>query len=135
MEEAIRKLLLDTAAVTALVGKRVDWGVRSQGATLPAVTIHLITGSPQMHYSGPSGWSRDRLQFDCWGRTYKAARDVADTLADRGGLLLRFRGDLPGLRLRTFVLARRSDDDSDEVGPVHRAMVDVLAWHTPLPTE
>lgn len=135
MEEAVRKLLLDAATVKALVANRVDWVIRSQGATLPAITIHLITGTPQMHYSGPSGWSRDRLQFDCWGRTHKDARDVADTLAGRGGLLLRFRGDLPGLRLRTFVINRRSDEERDSVGPVHRALVEVLAWHTPLPTE
>jgi len=135
MEEAVRRLLLDAAAVTALVGDRVDWGVRSQGAKLPAIVIHLISGVPQMNMDGPSGWSRDRLQFDCWGRTYKAARDVADVLAGRSGLLLGLRRDLPGLRLRTLIIGRRSDSDRDDQGPVHRASVDVMAWHTPLPTE
>lgn len=135
MEEAVRRLLLDAAAMKALVGDRVDWGVRSQGAALPAVVIHLISGLPGMTMAGPSGWSQDRLQFDCWGRTYKAARDVADVLAGRGGLLLGLRRDLPGLRLRTFIIGRRSDSDRDDAGPVHRASVDVMAWHTPLPTE
>lgn len=135
MEEAVRRLLLDAAPLKALVGTRVDWGVRSQGGSLPAVVIHLISAVPGMTMAGPSGWSRDRLQFDCWGRTYKAAHDVADVLAGPGGLLLRLHRDLPGVRLRTFIIGRRSDSDRDDSGPVHRASVDVLAWHTPIPTE
>ncbi|MHA0333664.1 tail completion protein gp17 [Sphingomonas aquatilis] len=136
MEEAVRSLLLETAALSALVGTRVDWGVRPQGAALPAVVIYLVAGGPRMNLAGPSGWSRDRLQFDCWGRTYKAARDVADVIANpTNGLLVGMRRDLPGVRIRTFVLNRRSDADRDADGPVHRASVDVMAWHTPLPKE
>lgn len=132
MEEAVRRLLLDTAAVSTLVGARVDWGMRPQGAPLPAIVIHLVDDVPQMNMAGPDAWRKDRLQFDCWGRTYKSARDLADTLAGRGGLLLGLRRDLPGLRLRTFIVGRRADSDSDDQGPVHRASVDVMAWHTPI---
>ena len=136
MEEAIRTLLLGTAALTARVSQRIDWGVRSQGSTLPALTLFLVSGVPQMTFSGPSGWSRDRIQIDAWGRTFLAARDLADILADpEGGLLVGLRRDLPGLRLRTFVIGRRSDTDTDASGPVHRTSLDVMAWHTPLPTE
>lgn len=135
MEEAVRKLLLDTPAMKAFVDKRVDWGVRSQGAALPAVVLHLISAVPGMTMAGPSGWSQDRLQIDCWARTYKAAHDVADVLAGRDGLLLGLHRDLPGVRLRTFIIGRRSDSDRDDAGPLHRASVDVMAWHTPLPTE
>ncbi len=138
MEEAFRAMLLGTAALSARVGTRIDWGVRPQGSALPGITLHQVSGIPQMNFDGPSGWNRGRIQIDCWGRTYKAARDLADILAPRsrsGGLLAGFRGDLPGLRLRTFVLNRRDDVDSDSEGPVHRASLDILAWHTPRPTE
>lgn len=138
MEEAFRALLLGTAALKTRVGTRIDWGVRSQGSVLPAITLHSAGGGMQMNLAGPSGWSRERIQIDCWGRTFKAARDLADILAPRGlpgGLLVGFRGDLPGLRLRTLILNRRDDDDSDSEGPIHRTSLDVAAWHTPLLTE
>lgn len=136
MEEAFRALLLGTAALTTRVGQRIDWGVRSQGAPLPALTMFLVSGVPQMNLAGPSGWSRDRIQIDSWGRTFIAARDLADILgAPDGGLLVGLRRDLPRLRLRTFVIGRRSDTDTDASGPVHRTSLDVMAWHTPLPTE
>nr|WP_317894427.1 DUF3168 domain-containing protein [uncultured Sphingomonas sp.] len=79
MEEALRALLLGTAALTARVARRVDWGIRA-GADLPAVRLFQIGGVPQMNLAGPSGWSRSRLQIEAWGRTYKDARDVADII-------------------------------------------------------
>jgi len=133
MDEALRGLLLGTTAIENVVGRRVDWGVRSQGATLPSITLHHVSGIPQMHMSGPSGWNRARIQIDSWGRTYKAASDLADVLGkSRGGLLVGFRGDLPGVRIRTFVIGRRSDDDVDGTDVVHRTSLDVMVWHTPL---
>lgn len=138
MEEALRGLLLGTAALSDRVGTRIDWGVRSQGSKLPAITLHSIGGGIRMNLGGSSGWSRDRIQIDCWGRTFIAARDLADILVPRGrsgGLLVGFRGDLPGVRLRTLPLDRSSDDDEDSEGPVHRTSLDISVWHTPIPTE
>jgi len=135
MEEALRDLLLAAAPIAAAVDRRVDWGVRSQGATLPAITLHQISGNPTMRLDGPSDWERDRIQIDCLGRTYKATRDLADAIGGRGGLLVGYRGDHKGQRLRTFVVGKRSDTDSDSVGPVFRASVDVMIWHIPAPTE
>lgn len=135
MEEALRDLLLTTVPIADAVGRRVDWGVRSQGSALPAITLHQISGTPTMRLDGPADWERDRIQIDCLGRTYKAARDLADAIGGRRGLLVGYRGDRKGQRLRTFVMGSRSDNDSDSVGPVFRASVDVMVWHTPLPTE
>lgn len=135
MEEALRDLLLISAPIAAAVERRVDYGVRSQGAALPAITLHQISGNPTMLLAGPADWERDRVQIDCLGRTYKAARDLADAIGGRRGLLVGYRGDHKGQRLRTFVMGSRSDNDSDSVGPVFRASIDVMVWHTPSPTE
>lgn len=134
MEEALRDLLLGTAAVTDLVARRVDWGVRPQGEALPSITLEYISGDVQMNMNAPSGWAADRIQIECWGRTYKAAKDAALVLARPGGssgppgLLVGYRGERLGFRLRTFVVGRRSDSDSDSKGPVHRSSIDVIVW-------
>lgn len=130
MESAVRTMLLAHAPLAALVGDRIDWGVRAQGRALPAVTLQIVSRLPGMTYAGADGWEQSRIQIDAWGRTYLAAQQVADVLAlPPAGLLAGYRGDLPGLRLRTMIAARRTDDDSDDAGPVHRASIDVIAWH------
>ena len=130
MEEALRAKLLATAALAALVGNRIDWGIRSTGAGLPAVRLFEISGVPRMNLAGPSGWSRSRIQCEAWGRTYKAARDAGDQIAKPGiGVLHGLRETVGGIRLRTFILGRRSDEDSDDNGPLFRTALDVLVWH------
>lgn len=133
MEEALRARLLGSAGLVAIVERRVDWGMRAQGAPMPAVTLNIITGSATLHMQGPDGWDRARVQLDTWGRTFKAARDIRHLVADPSvGLLTAWRGDQSGYRLRTFVLSHRSLDDSDAQGPVFRQSVDVLVWSTRL---
>lgn len=138
MDEALRDLLLGTAAITAIVARRVDWGVRPQGDALPAITLDRISGVPQMNMAGPSGWDLDRIQIDSWARTYKVAKDISLLIAGSpsptrpAGVLVGYRGDHLGMRLRTFIVGRRSDSDSDNKGPVHCTSVDVMVWHTPL---
>ena len=127
MEEVLRAQLLAVTPVTALVGTRVDWGIRSQGATMPALVLHQISGVPQTNLSGPSGWSSDRIQADCWGRTFKSARDVADAASLA---LHTLRATLSGIKIRVFVIDRRNDSDSDDTGPVFRTSLDLMVWHT-----
>ena len=129
MEEALRAKLLETVALKALVDTRVDWGLRPQGSPLPGVAMFGVTKIPGMTMTGASGWTRSRVQIDTWGRTYKAARDVADTIAGEGGALVGFRGKVRDVRLRTFILGRRTGDDTDAQGPLYRHSIDVLVWH------
>ena len=80
MEEALRARLLGAAGLTAIVDRRVDWGVRAQGAPMPAVTLNVITGAATMHMAGPDGWDRARnvrvpeaapasgTSSECWSR-------------------------------------------------------------------
>jgi len=132
MDEALRDLLLQHAPIAAVVQRRVDWGVRPQSDSLPAIVIERTIGIPQMNLNGSAGWSRDRIQIECWGRTYKAAKDLALIMGGKAGLLVGYRGDHLGVRLRTIVLGRRSDTDIDSVGVVHRTSLDVLVWNISL---
>lgn len=131
MEEAIRDLLLTAAPIAAIIQRRADWGVRAQGSPLPAITIHQIAGEVDMHMRGPSGWNQDLVQFDCWAADFLAARNLANLLGGRDGLLVGYRGTHRGVQLRTFVTGRRSDSDTDNQKPVHRTMVDAMVWHRP----
>ena len=85
MEEDLRALLLADSAVAAIVGTRVDWGSRVQGAALPAISMHLISGAEGYHLKGRDGLSITRVQIDCWGVSFASAklasRAVIDALA------------------------------------------------------
>jgi hypothetical protein len=133
MEEALRARLLATAALSALVGDRINWGLRTQGAPLPSVDLHMITDVAQTNLAGPSGWSAARVQVDCWGRTYKAARDVSDTIGPAAGAdgLHCLRATLSGIRFRIFVIDRVSDTDTDSAGVIHRTRLDLNVWWNP----
>lgn len=132
MDEALRSLLLEHASIAAVVQRRVDWGVRPQGDALPGIAMFRISAVPQMNFDGSAGWSQDRIQIECWGRTYKAAKDLSLMLAGRGGLLVGYRGDHLGVRLRTFVVNRRSYTDTDTAGIVHCTSIDVQVWNITL---
>lgn len=99
---------------------------------MPAIVLERTSGIPQMNFNGSAGWSRDRIQIECWDRTYKAAKDLALLMGGKDGLLVGYRGDKLGVRLRTFVLGRRSDKDADSIGVAHRTSLDVLVWNIPI---
>ncbi len=134
MEAALRAKLLATAALTSIVAQRIDWGLRSQGTILPGIALHKVSGLPFMNLAGPSGWARDLVQLDVWGRTFKASEDLADIIAGKPGvpgLLAGFRDTVGGVRLRTFINGRRNDaDSSDAAGPVFRSSVDLTVFHS-----
>lgn len=130
MEEALRGYLLAMAPLSAGVETRIDWNARSQGDTLPAIVLHLISALPGMNLAGPANWRNDRVQVDSWARTHKAARDVADLVAAKAadGGLHGLRADIAGVRFRIFVIGRASDTDKDSVGIVHRSRLDLNVW-------
>lgn len=133
MEEALRGHLLAMAPLAAKIGTRVDWNARSQGDTLPAIVLYLISALPGMNLAGPANWRNDRVQVDSWGRTHKAARDVADIVAAKAtdGGLHGLRADFGGVRFRIFVIDRASDTSTDSVGIVHRSRLDLNIWWKP----
>jgi hypothetical protein len=77
MEEAFTNYLLGASGLTALVGPRITWATRPQASALPSVVLHKITSQPIYSDEGESGLTSARMQIDCWGATYAAAKGVA----------------------------------------------------------
>lgn len=83
MEEQLRQLLLTSSAIYAHVGSRVDWGLRPQGAALPALTLMVVSGADQATLQGTDHLSDARVQVDCWGSTYGAAKILSRAVIAR----------------------------------------------------
>lgn len=69
MERAIIYRLLQSAALGALVDRRVHHKIRPQGSPLPAVVINRISGVPVRRLDGVITITTTRIQVDCWAET------------------------------------------------------------------
>lgn len=67
MEEALLSRIVGADTVKALIGDKVQWGVREGDA---CIALHLIGDEPDYHHGGRSGLSAARVQADCWGLTW-----------------------------------------------------------------
>ncbi len=137
MEEALRSYILALAGMSSAVGNRVDWSLSPQGRPYPSVVLWNISAIEQMNLSAPSGWTRERVQIDSWGTTFKQARNVADIIAPRGvkAGLNGLRATIAGVRFRIFVIDRDASTDEDQAassGVVHRTRLDLDVWHSKL---
>lgn len=83
MEEALRTLLKTTAAVSAIVGTRVTWGDRRQGAGLPALVLNRVSGQSPKTLKGPTTLDQGAVQIDCYADTYGAAKLLARAVIAR----------------------------------------------------
>ena len=74
--------LLSHSTITDIVGQNL-WLFRvPQDGPYPAITLHII-GRPHLHnLDGRSGYSKTRVQIDCWSNSYKQATDMADAIGD-----------------------------------------------------
>ena len=77
MEEAFTAYLLGSTGLVALVVDRITWATRPQASALPAIVLHKISGAPEYADEGEVGLLSARIQVDCWGATYAAAKAVA----------------------------------------------------------
>lgn len=118
MEEALRTLLLGNPAVAALVGSRVDWGMRPQGSLLPAICLTTVSDAPVNHSLDGPGVSQARVQIDCFGETYKSAKDTARAVRR---LLDAHSG---GIFLGVFMAGARDLPDEDGVTTIHSVSMD-----------
>jgi hypothetical protein len=77
MEEEFRAILLASSGVQALAGSRVDFGANAQGAAMPRVVLFTISGFSGHSLQAPSGPLQGRVQCDCYGATYRAAKQLS----------------------------------------------------------
>lgn len=126
METALRSRLLADGPVAALVGERVDWTVRPQGAPLPAIVLTLISDERAQDYKGFIGVWRTRVQIDAYGA------DRAEVVAVREAAIAAITpaGTFFGTKfLRAFIDTVR--DLSADIGTdfIHRDSFDAFVWH------
>lgn len=82
MQQELRALLMGDAAIAAIAGTRIDWGVSAQGAPLPRVVLHLIGDNVQGHtFAGGDQFYQGRVQINCYAKTYGGAVALGNAVA------------------------------------------------------
>lgn len=123
MEAELSTKLLATAGVTGLVGQRVNWKRRPQGSTLPAIVLHVISRIPDVTHGGRSGLLMSRVQVECLGATFGAAKAVARAVEDAITAQTFTQG---AVRFDAILIDSERDDTSDETTPLFRTSLDLM---------
>lgn len=128
MEQALSAYLRDSVPVAAIVGVRIEWGLRPQGASLPALGLTIVSRIPIDSDEGDSALSTSRVQADCWASTMTGAKALAGTL----------KAALSGRHFQSLdvtfdVWTELETDFAAEIDkggvPIHRVSVDFLINH------
>ena len=91
MEIEFRAILLASSGVTSLApSSRINFGATPQGQPLPAIVLNTISDNGGHTLTGTDGLSVGRVQVDCYGDTYGAAKGLSQAAiaaldAYRGG--------------------------------------------------
>lgn len=125
MQTALRARLLAAAPVTALVGTRVDWVDRPQGAALPAVTLQIISDLRPQHLKGFQPLRDTRVQVDVWAASYAQKAQLVEAViaaavpeSTTGGIVFN----------RAVVDGLRDLGEQNETQFIHRTSIDLIVW-------
>lgn len=113
------------ASTTA--GQRVYWVDRPQAASLPAVTLQIISDFRPQHLKGFNPLRDTRVQIDCWAATY------AQVTALKEAVLAAVvpENTSNGIRFdRAIIDGERDLGERTETQFIHRASVDLVVWWT-----
>jgi hypothetical protein len=126
METQLRSRLTSDSAVAAIVGTRVNWGVRPQGEAYPSVVMTIIDDDRPQHMAGLITCRETLVQFDCYGITraqVAALREAVIAAITPGAIVSGM------IFLRSFVDTVRNMDAYTDTGLVFRDSVDARVWH------
>lgn len=126
MEAALIAKLLAATGVTALVSTRINWSRRPQGAALPAIVLHRVSGLPDVHHAGASGLVVSRIQVDCWAASYGSAKAVARAVESAITAQTFTQGSI---RFDVILIDSERDDSTDETTPLFRTSLDLMVHH------
>ena len=126
MEAALIAKLLATAGVTNLVSTRINWSRRPQGSALPAIVLHRIDGTPDVHHGGASGLVVSRVQVDCWAASYGSAKAAARAVETAVTAQTFTQG---ATRFDVILIDSERDDSTDETTPLFRTSLDLMVHH------
>lgn len=126
MQGALRARLIADAGVSALVGQRVYWMERPQGASLPAIVLQVISEDRPQHMKGFTGLDWARVQIDAWGLSYGDARGAAEAVIaaitpEQTGNGVRFT--------RSFVDIVRDSTERVDTKTIFRTTLDMMIHH------
>ncbi len=126
MEADLITRLLATVGVTALVSTRINWSRRPQGAALPAIVLHRVSGTPDVHHGGASGLVVSRVQVDCWAASYGSAKAIARAVQTAITAQSFTQG---ATRFDVILVDSERDDSTDETTPLFRTTLDLMVHH------
>lgn len=119
-EAAIYSRLTAYAGLTALVSTRISPLMLPEKTAFPAVSFFLVSRSKFPGMGSDGALTRARIQVDCWGASYKSAKDVATQVR---GALNRYRGTSGGVTVQEIMIESEGPDlFEDETGIYHVPM-------------
>lgn len=125
-ETALRKRLLDDAAVKAIVSTRVDWSLRPQGDPFPAIVLTLVSDDRSQNFGGFNGFRSSRVQIDCYAKDYPTAANLREAVINA----VVPAGEAQGVEfLRAFINTVLDRGDQTDTGFIHRQLLDITLWH------
>ena len=80
IEAAIFKSLTEDSSISTIIGTRLFPLVIPQDGSMPAITYQQISGDRDHVLSGPTGFTKNRYQFNCWATTYGGAKRLFEAL-------------------------------------------------------
>lgn len=126
MEEALRSRIKAAAPVTSIVGTRIDWGVRPQGAPYPSVVLKTVSDPMPQDYKGFVLMRETRVQIYCMAESRKIAVDLRKAVI----AAIVAGGSYFGTRFgRAFIETVRDLGANTDTGFVHCDSIDALIWH------
>lgn len=126
METALSERLINDGPVSALVGGRVDWGVRKQGDPLPLLVLQVFSDPRPQDYKGFVSMRETRVRIHCDAET----RAEAVRLREAVIAAISAPGTFYGTRFgRAFIDTVRDLGAHTDTGFVHRDSIDALIWH------
>lgn len=113
---SVRAYLLTKTAITDLVSQRIYAKRLVQGATIPAITMRVLSESYDHALDGLQGTVQTRIGFECFGNTAESARSVADSIIWCG--IDAIKGSYTSLQIRSVMVedGRREYEDEDTNG-------------------
>lgn len=127
MEEALVAYLL--AALGGEVGNRIWWLRRPQASAVPAITLQVVSGTPEYTLAGREGMVGRLVQFDLWAASYPSMKTVERAvIAALDGLNeTPFQGAFVEAQRETW--ETQGERGSAGFAEYYRSSLDVRVWH------
>ena len=132
VEQAIRKVLIEGAAVVFHVAQRVYPLRRPTGTVLPCIVYQVVSQELNQALEAQEGIERTRMSVEVLASTYSGAKDLRDAVQL---VLVDFTGTkkdevIYSTRLESSIDLQEATDPGSEFG-TYRIVMDFIIWHEP----